>query len=106
MLGRLLKRQIQSSMVYTSSGYVDSLGRVGRFFEGNWAGAYVDQNTALGIPAIYRGITLTPLAKTYSAKLATATSGAVCSANIALIFNNASCGDIKNLPINSQHLRK
>jgi HK97 family phage portal protein len=58
MLGRLLKRQIQSSMVYTSSGYVDSLGRVGRFFEGNWAGAYVDQNTALGIPAIYRGITL------------------------------------------------
>jgi len=58
MLGRLLKRQIQPSMVYTSSGYVDSLGRVGRFFEGNWAGAYVDQNTALGIPAIYRGITL------------------------------------------------
>ena len=58
MLGRLLKRRIQSSMVYTSSGYVDSLGRVGRFFEGNWAGAYVDQNTALGIPAIYRGITL------------------------------------------------
>jgi len=58
MLGRLLKRQIQSSMVYTSSGYVDSLGRVGRFFEGNWAGAYVDQNTALGIPAIYRGVTL------------------------------------------------
>jgi HK97 family phage portal protein len=45
-------------MVYTSSGYIDSLGRVGRFFEGNWAGAYVDQNTALGIPAIYRGITL------------------------------------------------
>ena len=58
MLGRLLKRQIQPSMVYTSSGYVDSLGRVGRFFEGNLAGAYVDQNTALGIPAIYRGITL------------------------------------------------
>ena len=58
MLGQLLKRRIQSSMVYTSSGYVDSLGRVGRFFEGNWAGAYVDQNTALGIPAIYRGITL------------------------------------------------
>ena len=58
MLGRLLKRQIQPSMVYTSSGYIDSLGRVGRFFEGNWAGAYVDQNTALGIPAIYRGITL------------------------------------------------
>jgi HK97 family phage portal protein len=58
MLGRLLKRQIQPSMVYTSSGYVDSLGRVGRFFEGNWAGAYVDQNTALGIPAIYRGVTL------------------------------------------------
>jgi len=58
MLGRLLKRQIQPSMVYTSSGYIDSLGRVGRFFEGNWAGAYVDQNTALGIPAIYRGVTL------------------------------------------------
>jgi HK97 family phage portal protein len=58
MLGRLLKRQIQPSMVYTSSGYIDSLGRVGRFFEGNWAGTYVDQNTALGIPAIYRGITL------------------------------------------------
>ncbi len=51
MLGRLLKRQIQPSLVYTSQGYVDSLGRVGRFFEGNWAGAYVDQNTALGIPA-------------------------------------------------------
>jgi HK97 family phage portal protein len=45
-------------MVYTSQGYIDSLGRVGRFFEGNWAGTYVDQNTALGIPAIYRGITL------------------------------------------------
>ena len=58
MLGRLLKRQIQPSMVYTSQGYIDSLGRVGRFFEGNWAGTYVDQNTALGIPAIYRGITL------------------------------------------------
>ena len=58
MLGRLLKRQIQPSMVYTSQGYIDSLGRVGRFFEGDWAGTYVDQNTALGIPAIYRGITL------------------------------------------------
>jgi len=58
MLGRLLKRQIQPGLVYTSQGYVDSLGRVGRFFEGNWAGAYVDQNTALGIPAIYRGISL------------------------------------------------
>lgn len=58
MLGRLLKRQIQPSLVYTSSGYVDSLGRVGRFFEGNWAGAYVDDKTALGIPAIYRGVSL------------------------------------------------
>jgi hypothetical protein len=38
MLGRLLKRQIQPSMVYTSQGYIDSLGRVGRFFEGNCAG--------------------------------------------------------------------
>ena len=37
MLGRLLKRQIQPSMVYTSSGYIDSLGRVGRVFEGHWA---------------------------------------------------------------------
>ena len=58
MLGKLLKRQIQPSLVYTSSGYVDSLGRVGRFFEGNWAGAYVDDKTALGIPAIYRGVSL------------------------------------------------
>lgn len=58
MLGRLLKRQISPGLVYTSQGYVDSLGRVGRFFEGNWAGAYVDQNTALGIPAVYRGISL------------------------------------------------
>lgn len=58
MLGRLLKRQIQPSMVYTSQGYVDSLGRVGRFFEGNWSGTYVDDKTALGIPAIYRGVTL------------------------------------------------
>lgn len=58
MLGRLLKRQIQPSMVYTSQGYVDSLGRVGRFFEGNWSGTYVDDQTALGIPAIYRGVTL------------------------------------------------
>lgn len=58
MLNRLLKRQYQPSVVYTNTGYVDSLGRVGRFFEGNWAGAYVDQDTALGVPAIWRGITL------------------------------------------------
>jgi HK97 family phage portal protein len=58
MLGRLLKRQIQPSVVYTSSGYVDSLGRVGRAFQANWSGTYVDTNTALGIPAIYRGVTL------------------------------------------------
>ena len=58
MLGRLLKRQIQPSVVYTSSGYVDSLGRVGRAFQANWAGTYVDTNTALGVPAIYRGVTL------------------------------------------------
>ncbi len=58
MLGRLLKRQIQPSVVYTSSGYVDSLGRVGRAFQANWAGTYVDTNTALGIPAIYRGVSL------------------------------------------------
>ena len=58
MLGKLLKRQIQPGLVYTSSGYVDSLGRVGRFFEGNYAGTYVDGRTALGIPAIYRGISL------------------------------------------------
>ena len=58
MLGKLLKRQIQPGTVYTSQGYVDSLGRVGRFFEGNWAGAYVDDRTALGIPAIFRGVSL------------------------------------------------
>ena len=58
MLGRLLKRQIQPSVVYTSSGYVDSLGRVGRAFQANWSGSYVDTDTALGVPAIYRGVTL------------------------------------------------
>lgn len=58
MLGKLLKRQIQPGIAYTASGYVDSLGRVGRFFEGNYAGTYVDGRTALGIPAIYRGISL------------------------------------------------
>ena len=58
MLGRLLKRQIQPNTVYTSSGYVDSLGRVGRFFQGSWSGTYVDDKTALGIPAIWRGVTL------------------------------------------------
>ena len=58
MLNKLLKRQFQGSVVYTNSGYVDSLGRVGRFFEGNWAGVYVDQDTMLGVPAIWRGITL------------------------------------------------
>jgi len=58
MLGRLFKRQIQPSVVYTSSGYVDSLGRVGRAFQANWSGTYVDTNTALGVPAIYRGVTL------------------------------------------------
>jgi len=47
MLGRLLKRQIQPSVVYTSSGYVDSLGRVGRAFQANWSGSYVDTDTAL-----------------------------------------------------------
>ena len=58
MLNKLLKRQFQGSVVYTNTGYVDSLGRVGRFFEGNWAGVYVDQDTMLGVPAIWRGITL------------------------------------------------
>lgn len=58
MLGRLLKRQIQPSVVYTGSGYVDSLGRVGRAFQANWSGTYVDTNTALGVPAIFRGVTL------------------------------------------------
>lgn len=58
MLARLLKRQIQPNTVYTSSGYVDSLGRVGRFFQGSWSATYVDGKTALGIPAIWRGVTL------------------------------------------------
>lgn len=58
MLGRLLKRQIQPSTIYTKSGYVDSLGRVGRAFQANWAGTYVDTNTALGVPAIWRGVSL------------------------------------------------
>lgn len=58
MLNKLLKRQFQGSVVYTNTGYVDSLGRVGRFFEGNWAGVYVDQDTMLGVPALWRGITL------------------------------------------------
>jgi len=58
VLNNLLKRQFQPSVVYSNTGYVDSLGRVGRFFEGNWAGVYVDQDTALGVPAIWRGITL------------------------------------------------
>jgi len=58
MLGRLLKRQLQPNTVYTSQGYVDSLGRVGRFFQGSWSGTYVDDKTALGIPAIWRGVTL------------------------------------------------
>ena len=58
MLGRLLKRQIQPSTVYTSSGYVDAIGRVGRFYEGSWSGTYVDEQTALGVPAIWRGVTL------------------------------------------------
>ena len=45
-------------MVYTSAGYVDSLGRVGRAFQSNWSGTYVDTNTTLGVPALYRGTTL------------------------------------------------
>lgn len=49
---------MQPSVVYSNSGYADSLGRVGRFFEGNWAGVYVDQDTLLGVPALWRGITL------------------------------------------------
>jgi len=58
MLNKLFTRAFQPSVVYTNTGYVDSLGRVGRFFEGNWAGVYVDQETALGVPAIWRGVTL------------------------------------------------
>jgi HK97 family phage portal protein len=58
MLGKILKRQIQPSTVYTNTGFVDSLGRVGRFYEGSWSGTYVDQETALGVPAIFRGVTL------------------------------------------------
>jgi len=58
MLGKLLKRGIQPSVVYTAAGYVDSLGRVGRAFQSNWSGTYVDTNTTLGVPAMYRGTTL------------------------------------------------
>lgn len=58
MLGKLLKRGIQPSVVYTSAGYVDSLGRVGRAFQSNWSGTYVDTTTTLGVPALYRGTTL------------------------------------------------
>ena len=56
MLGRLLKRGLGNDQ--SGGGSADAYGRVTRIPSDVWAGTYVDINTLLGVPGIYRAITL------------------------------------------------
>ena len=40
------------------NSYVDSLGRVSRYYNNVYAGTFVDESTTLSIPGLWRGITL------------------------------------------------
>ena len=53
---RLKKRQ---NMPYGNpNSFVDSLGRVSRYYNNVYAGTFVDESTTLSIPGLWRGITL------------------------------------------------
>lgn len=54
---RLKKRQ---GMNYNNqpNSYVDSLGRVSRYYNTVYAGTFVDEQTTLSIPGLWRGVTL------------------------------------------------
>lgn len=54
---RLKKRQ---AMNYNNqpNSYVDSLGRVSRYYNTVYAGTFVDESTTLSIPGLWRGVTL------------------------------------------------
>ena len=61
MLGNLLKRALapQATTYQGSGGWANSMGQVGRFGDGgNWAGSLVNEESTLGVPALFRGITL------------------------------------------------
>lgn len=55
-LGKLLKRDLFP--VPQPNSYVDSLGRVSRFYDTVYSGVFVDERTTLSIPGVWRGITL------------------------------------------------
>jgi HK97 family phage portal protein len=55
-LGKLLKRDLFP--VPQPNAYVDSLGRVSRFYDTVYSGVFVDERTTLSIPGVWRGITL------------------------------------------------
>lgn len=55
-LGKLLKRQLLPTP--QPNAYVDSLGRVSRFYDTVYSGVFVDERTTLSIPGVWRGITL------------------------------------------------
>ena len=54
---RLKKRQ---NINYNNqpNSYVDSLGRVSRYYNTVYAGTFVDEQTTLSIPGLWRGVTL------------------------------------------------
>jgi HK97 family phage portal protein len=54
---RLKKRQGILPMPQPNA-YVDSLGRVSRYYDTVYAGTFVDEGTTLSIPGLWRGITL------------------------------------------------
>jgi len=61
MLGNLLKRALapQANTYQGSGGWANSMGQVGRFGDGgNWAGSLVNEESTLGVPALWRGVTL------------------------------------------------
>lgn len=60
MLARLLKRSAayQSGLVQFPNGYVNSLGMIGRYPLDSTAGVYVTEENSLGIPALWRGISM------------------------------------------------
>jgi HK97 family phage portal protein len=55
-LGKLLKRQMVPPA--QPNAYVDSLGRVSRFYDTVYSGVFVDETAVLSVPGIWRGVTL------------------------------------------------
>ena len=54
-----LKLKKRQAMPYGNpNSFVDSLGRVSRYYNNVYAGTFVDETTTLSIPGLWRGITL------------------------------------------------